>query len=121
MAGMLKFVSCIFAPFVWILTKSTNGLLRLFHINPDEQDDSVTEEEIRMMLDTGSEKGTIDKIENEMIQMYLSLMTSLFPKFVRIGVTLLSNIRRILLKSGERPSTKSAIVIIQSAERIQTM
>ena len=68
MAGMLKFVSCIFAPFVWILTKSTNGLLRLFHINPDEQDDSVTEEEIRMMLDTGSEKGTIDKIENEMIQ-----------------------------------------------------
>ena len=68
MAGMLKFVSIFFAPFVWLLTKSTNGLLRLFHINPDEQDDSVTEEEIRMMLDTGSEKGTIDKIENEMIQ-----------------------------------------------------
>lgn len=68
MSGTLKFVSCIFAPFVWILTKSTNGLLRLFHINPDEQDDAVTEEEIRMMLDTGSERGTIDSMENEMIQ-----------------------------------------------------
>ena len=68
MSGMLKFVSCVFAPFVWILTKSTNGLLRLLHINPDEQDDAVTEEEIRMMLDTGSEKGTIDSMENEMIQ-----------------------------------------------------
>lgn len=68
MSGMLKFVSCVFAPFVWVLTKSTNGLLRLLHINPDEQDDAVTEEEIRMMLDTGSEKGTIDSMENEMIQ-----------------------------------------------------
>lgn len=68
MSGTLKFVSCVFAPFVWILTKSTNGLLRLFHINPDEQGDAVTEEEIRMMLDTGSERGTIDSMENEMIQ-----------------------------------------------------
>ena len=68
MAGILQFVSAFFAPFVWVLTQSTNGLLRLLHINPDEQEESVTEEEIRMMLDTGSEKGTIDKIENEMIQ-----------------------------------------------------
>lgn len=68
MSGALKFVSCVFAPFVWILTKSTNGLLRLFHINPDEQGEAVTEEEIRMMLDTGSERGTIDSMENEMIQ-----------------------------------------------------
>ncbi len=68
MSGILKFVSCVFAPFVWILTKSTNGLLRLFHIDPNEQGDAVTEEEIRMMLDTGSERGTIDSMENEMIQ-----------------------------------------------------
>ena len=68
MSGTLKFVSCVFAPFVWILTKSTNGLLRLFHIDPNEQGDAVTEEEIRMMLDTGSERGTIDSMENEMIQ-----------------------------------------------------
>ena len=68
MAGILQFVSAFFAPFVWVLTQSTNGLLRLLHINPDEQEESVTEEEIRMMLDTGSEKGTINKIENEMIQ-----------------------------------------------------
>ena len=68
MSGTLKFVSFVFAPFVWILTKSTNGLLRLFHIDPNEQGDAVTEEEIRMMLDTGSERGTIDSMENEMIQ-----------------------------------------------------
>ena len=68
LSGLLRFVQVCFAPFVWILTASTNGLLRLFHINPDEQSDPVTEEEIRLMLDTGSEHGTIDSMENEMIQ-----------------------------------------------------
>ena len=50
------------------MTISTNGLLRLFHINPEEESEPVTEEDIRLMLDTGSEKGTIDSMENEMIQ-----------------------------------------------------
>ena len=68
LSGLLRGVSVIFAPFVWILTKSTNGILRLMGINPDENDENVTEEEIRLMLDTGSERGTIDSLENEMIQ-----------------------------------------------------
>ncbi len=68
LAGMLSFVSRVFAPFVWLLTRSTNGILRLMRINPDEQDDAVTEEEIRMMLESGSAQGTIDSLENEMIQ-----------------------------------------------------
>ncbi|MBO5248004.1 MAG: HlyC/CorC family transporter [Clostridia bacterium] len=68
LAGLLNFVSVLFAPFVWILTKSTNGVLRLMRIDPNESDDEVTEEEIRMMLESGSEKGTIDKAETEMIR-----------------------------------------------------
>ncbi len=58
----------IFAPIVWFLTISTNALLRLMHIDPDGDDDNVTEEEIRMMVDVGSEKGTIDAEEQEMIR-----------------------------------------------------
>ncbi len=68
LAGILNFVSVLFAPFVWILTKSTNGVLRLMRIDPNEADDEVTEEEIRMMLESGSEKGTIDKAETQMIR-----------------------------------------------------
>lgn len=68
LAGLLNFVSVIFAPFVWILTKATNGVLRLMRIDPNEANDEVTEEEIRMMLESGSEKGTIDKTETEMIR-----------------------------------------------------
>ena len=68
LSGLLVFVSSFFAPFVWILTKSTNGILRLFRINPDEQDNAVTEEDIRIMVESSSESGEIDSMENEMIQ-----------------------------------------------------
>ncbi|HIT49738.1 MAG TPA: HlyC/CorC family transporter [Candidatus Pelethenecus faecipullorum] len=68
MAGMLRVVSIIFAPLVWLLTVSTNGILRLFGINPDEEDKQVTEEEILLMAEAGKETGTIDDNENEFIQ-----------------------------------------------------
>ena len=67
-SGVLRFVSVIFAPIVWLLTASTNGLLRLFGINPGEDEEEVTEEEIMMMAEAGSEKGSIDSEENELIK-----------------------------------------------------
>ena len=56
-----------FSPIVWFLTISTNAALRLCGINPDEKNDNVTEEEIRIMIDVGSENGTIDQTEKKMI------------------------------------------------------
>lgn len=66
-AGPLSMVSIVFKPLVWLLTASTNGVLKLLGISPEE-DETVTEEEIRMMVAVGSEKGVIDRDENEMIQ-----------------------------------------------------
>ncbi len=68
LAGALLFVSKVFAPIVWFLTISTNGVLRLIGIDPNEEEEEVTEEEIRMMVDAGTEKGTIDSDEKEFIQ-----------------------------------------------------
>ena len=68
LAGFIRFMSFIFAPLVWILTKTTNGILRMFGINPHEEEEAASEEEIRIMLDTSSEAGAIDSMENEMIQ-----------------------------------------------------
>lgn len=67
-SGLLYFVSKLFAPLVWLLTVSTNGVLRLMRIDPNQEEEHVTEEEIRMMVDVGSEKGTIDKNEKTIIQ-----------------------------------------------------
>ena len=67
LSGLLYVVSRLFAPIVWLLTVSTNGVLRLLHIDPEE-DSKVTEEDIRLMVSAGSEDGTIDEGENEIIQ-----------------------------------------------------
>lgn len=68
LTGTVHFVSVAFRPLVWLLTVSTNGVLRLLGINPAEEESDVSEEEIRMLADAGSEQGIIDAEENEMIQ-----------------------------------------------------
>lgn len=67
-SGLISGISVIFKPIVWLLSASTNIVLRLMGIDPNEADEQVSEEEIRMMVDAGSEKGTIDAQEKEFIQ-----------------------------------------------------
>ena len=64
--GIIKTISVITAPFVKFLTFSTNIVSKLFGVTGEEED-NVTEEEIRMMVDVGEEKGTIKEEEKEMI------------------------------------------------------
>lgn len=69
--GLSSFISGlakVFAPLVSFLTISTNTVLKLMGIDPNAEEESVSEEEIRMMVDVGSEKGTIDHEEKEFIQ-----------------------------------------------------
>lgn len=68
MSGLITFISKLFAPIVWGLTASTNLILRLFGIDPNAEENDVSEEEIRMMVDVGSEKGVIDAQEKLLIQ-----------------------------------------------------
>lgn len=67
-SGLVSAISTLFKPIVWFLSLSTNAVLRLCGIDPTETDDEVSEEEIRMMVDAGSEKGAIDYEEKEFIQ-----------------------------------------------------
>lgn len=67
-ANILDIASVLFAPFVWLLTISTNALMRLMGIKPEDIEEKVSEEDIKLMLDEGAEKGTIETTENEMIQ-----------------------------------------------------
>ena len=64
----VNLVAVCFRPLVALLTVSTNGVLRLLGVNPNEEEADVSEEDIRMMADAGSEQGVIDEEENEMIQ-----------------------------------------------------
>ena len=66
-ARPIYFISILTSPFVKFLTFSTNTIVRLFGVDPNEEDEEVTEEEIRMMVDVGEEKGAIHENEKEMI------------------------------------------------------
>ena len=64
--GVIKTISVITAPFVKFLTFSTNIVSRAFGVSETEEE-TVTEEEIRMMVDVGEEKGVIKREEKNMI------------------------------------------------------
>ena len=68
MMGLLIFIRIIFKPLVWLLTISTNGVLRLFGIDPNANDNDVSEEDIRDMVDSAAKSSQIDDDEREFIQ-----------------------------------------------------
>ena len=66
-AGILTGVATAFRPLVSLLTASTNGVVRLLGIDPRDTEQTVTEEEILMMVDQGEEKGVLDEDAKDMI------------------------------------------------------
>ncbi len=68
LTGVLCFVSVAFKPIVALLSVSTNGILRLFGISPDDKGEEVTEEDILLMAEAGKESGSIEREESELIK-----------------------------------------------------
>ena len=64
--GVIRGISIITSPFVKLLTNVTNGISKIFGVGENEEE-TVTEEEIKMMVDQGEEKGTIKEEERELI------------------------------------------------------
>lgn len=64
--GIIRVISVIASPFVKFLTFATNSISKLFGVGENEEE-TVTEEEIKMMVDEGEEKGTIEEDEKELI------------------------------------------------------
>ena len=66
--GPVTVVAAVFRPVIWLLSKSTNGVLRLLHIDPKAEEEDVSEDEILMMVDLGEERGAIESSEKELIE-----------------------------------------------------
>lgn len=64
--GVIRAISIITAPFVKLLTVVTNAISKIFGVGENEEE-TVTEEEIKMMVNQGEEKGTIEESEKELI------------------------------------------------------
>lgn len=66
LAAPMRFVSIITYPFIWLLSKSTFFITRLFNLKTN--DTQVTEEEIKAIISEGTEQGTIEEAEQEIIE-----------------------------------------------------
>lgn len=64
--GIIRAIAVITSPFVKLLTVTTNAISKLFGVNENDEE-IVTEEEIKMMVDQGEENGTIEEEEKELI------------------------------------------------------
>ena len=60
-------ISVVAKPAVALLSLSTNGVLRLLRMKTNVEEEQVTEDEIRMMIDLGNESGSIDEDEKELL------------------------------------------------------
>lgn len=68
MVGLLSGIATVVRPFIWLLTTSANGIVRIFGIDPNANESNMTEEEIRMLVTSSSRKGVLQKDESDMIE-----------------------------------------------------
>ena len=60
-------IMVVFTPLIFILDFLSGGILRLFGVDPDKRDDSVTEEDLRTIVEAGHEDGVLEPEEHKMI------------------------------------------------------
>lgn len=101
-------------PFVKFLSFSTNSIIRLFGGNPNATDENVTEEEIRMMVDLGEEKGTIEVTEKEMIENVFDFNNITASEVMThrkdiVGISKTATLEEILLLMEEEKYTRFPI------------
>ncbi len=64
----ISVMAVLLRPIIWLLTASTNGVLRLMGIDPNEKDEPVSEEDIVIMLDAGADEGSLNQDDIEYIK-----------------------------------------------------
>ncbi len=71
-AGPMLFISKVFAPLIKLLSGATNFVLRLIGVDPSAEP-PVTEEEIHLLIDQGTQAGVFQEAEQDMVEGIFSL------------------------------------------------
>lgn len=97
-SGVLSFLSVVMKPVIWFLSFSTNLVLKILRMKTETEEEDVTEEEIRLMVDIGEENGAIQSDEKEMIENVFEFNNTL----VREVMTPSVDVRGIDISAGEQ-------------------
>ena len=66
--GAVCAVAAVFRPVIWLLSKSTDGVLRLLRVDPQAETENVSKDEILMLVELGEERGAIQTSEKELVE-----------------------------------------------------
>lgn len=104
MVGPMNILSIITSPFIWLLTIVSDFLFKLIGIS--ESDSSITEEEIRSMVQEGATGGTIEEIEHEIVQ-------NVFHLGDRRVTSLMTNSNEVIFLDIEDPIAENKNKLIE--------
>lgn len=63
----IHYISIVLSPFIRLLSVSTKAVLKVLHLKTEDEEETVTEEEILTMMEVGCEGGTIADHECKMV------------------------------------------------------
>ena len=66
--GAIRVLSAVLRPLTWLIEATSNGILKMLGVRPEDELEEVTEDDIRLMVDMGGETGAIEEGEKEMIE-----------------------------------------------------
>lgn len=135
-APIIRILMILFKPFVWLLSVSTKGVLKLFRIDSDFDQGRVTEEKIKEMIVYGNIKGLYQEQETEMMQRIFRfddltaemIMTPIEkvvaldihdPNEMIIRTVVHSRYSRIPVFDGDRDHIKGVILVKDLAIRLK--
>jgi putative hemolysin len=103
MAAPMNWLSTLTAPFIWLLAQSSDLIMRLLRITPQNQ--AITEEEIKTIIQEGTTGGVIDEIEQEIVE-------NVFHLGDRKIVSLMTNRQEVTwLDSADEPEVNRAKIM----------
>ena len=103
MAVPMEWLSNLTAPFIWLLAKSSDLIIKLLRIKPNHQ--AVTEEEIKTLIQEGTTGGVIEEIEQEIVE-------NVFHLGDRKITSLMTNRQEVTwLDSGDDPAENRRKII----------
>jgi putative hemolysin len=108
LSPLMSAFSRLTSPLIWILTTFTDGILRIFGIRSNGDETQVTEEEVIEFIAQGTNSGTIDEVEQDMMERVLllgdrsvaSLMTNRIEmEWLDINESLEKNLEKVILSN----------------------
>ncbi len=109
-SGPMIFISKLFSPLVWLLGRATDSILRMMGIKPTNEP-PVTEEEIQLLIDQGTEAGVFEEAEQDMVEGVFSLSDSrvyslMTPRTDIVWIDITDSQNEIRRKISESPYSR---------------